>query len=223
VILNCYIVCVRIYDVSVPVAEGMQTYEGDPGVEILQWAAMAQGDAANVTLLRFGAHTGTHLDAPAHFIEGAPKLSSLPLEALLGEARVLRIPDEARAITAAHLEAQDLRGATRVLFHTRNSAFWSDASGPFRKDFTYLEADAARFLVQRGVRLVGIDYLSIEKFGSEDFETHRLLLSAGVVILEGLDLSEIAAGDYELLCLPLKIVGGAGDGAPARAVLRSLA
>jgi arylformamidase len=211
----------RIYDVSVPISERMPTYEGDPGVEIKQWATIAGGDAANVTLLHFGAHTGTHVDAPAHFIEGAAQVLAMPLDVLIGEARVVLIPEDARSITAAHLNAQDLGGATRVLFRTRNSAFWSNPTGEFRTDFTYLEPDAARALVRMGVRLVGIDYLSVEKFRPERFETHQTLLSNGVVIIEGLDLRGVSAGVYELICLPLKIAGGTGDGAPARTVLRS--
>ncbi|HEX8707159.1 MAG TPA: cyclase family protein [Pyrinomonadaceae bacterium] len=210
----------RIYDISVPISAATPTYPGDPGVEIRQWAALAEGDPANVSLLHFGAHTATHVDAPAHFIAGTPGVGALPLEALLGEAHVVAIPEDAAAITPAHLAAHDFSGATRVLFKTRNSAFWSDMTQGFRKDFTYLAPDSARVLVELGVRLVGIDYLSIEEFGSEKFEAHRTLLSSGIVILEGLDLRAVEAGVYELLCLPLKIAGGTGDGAPARAVLR---
>jgi arylformamidase len=212
----------RIYDVSVPISAATPTYPGDPGIEIRQWAAIADGDAANVSLLHFGAHTATHVDAPAHFIEGAPKIDATPLDALIGPARVVLMPDDVDAIEARHLPAQIIEGATRILFKTRNSAFWSDAASGFREDFTYITPDAARALVQSGVRLVGMDYLSVEKFQVERHETHEILLSNGVVILEGLDLREVAAGDYELLCLPLKIAGGSGDGAPARAVLRTL-
>jgi arylformamidase len=212
----------RIYDVSVPISATTPIYPGDPGVEISQWAALAQGDAANVSLLRFGAHTATHVDAPAHFIEGAAKVDAMPLDALVGKARVILIPDDVDAITSSHLSAQDTEGATRVLFKTRNSAFWSKASDGFRQNFTYLTPDAARVLVQSGVRLVGMDYLSVEKFQAERHETHEILLSNGVVIVEGLDLREVSANDYELICLPLKISGGTGDGAPARAILRTL-
>jgi arylformamidase len=211
----------RIYDVSVPISERMPTYEGDPGVEIKQWATIAGGAAANVTLLHFGAHTGTHVDAPAHFIEGGAQVAEMPLDVLMGDARVVSIPEDARSISAAHILAQDLGGATRVLFRTRNSEFWSNPASEFRTDFTYLEPDAAHSLVRMGVRLVGIDYLSVEKFKSERFLTHQTLLSNGVVIIEGLDLRGVSAGVYELICLPLKIASGTGDGAPARAVLRS--
>ncbi len=212
----------RIHDVSVPISAATPVYPGDPGIEIRQWAAMANNDAANVSLLHFGAHTGTHVDAPSHFIEGASKVDAMPLDALVGTARVIQMPDEVDAITASHLSAQSIEGATRIIFKTRNSAFWSDTASGFRQDFTYLAPDAARALVQSGVRLVGIDYLSVEKFQSERHETHLILLSSGVVIVEGLDLREVAAGDYELICLPLKIAGGMGDGAPARAILRTL-
>jgi arylformamidase len=217
-----YIWLMRIYDVSVPISRTTPTYPGDPGIEIEPWAAIRRGDAANVTLLRFGAHTATHVDAPAHFIEGASKVDAMPLDALIGEARVVEIPHEARAINADMVAASDLKGASRVLFKTRNSAFWDTPASGFRTDFTYIAPDAARALVEREVRLVGIDYLSVEKFQPERFETHTALLSRGIVIVEGLDLREVAAGAYELICLPLKIASGSGDGAPARAVLRTL-
>ncbi|HEX3558371.1 MAG TPA: cyclase family protein [Pyrinomonadaceae bacterium] len=213
----------KLYDISVPIAHGLTpVYPGDPAIEVGSWKAIARGDAANVSALNLGAHTGTHVDAPAHFIEGAPGVISLPLDALVGEARVVAIAPDANAVEERHVEEAALEGASRVLFKTRNSAFWDDPRGRFREDFTYIAPNAARALVSRGVRLVGIDYLSVERFGSDDFETHLVLLSSGVVILEGLDLRAVAPGAYELFCLPLKIAAGSGDGAPARAVLRSL-
>ncbi|HEV2861207.1 MAG TPA: cyclase family protein [Pyrinomonadaceae bacterium] len=211
-----------IYDITVAVAPGRTpVYPGDPGVEVIQWAAISRGDSANVTSLNFGAHTGTHIDAPAHFIEGAPGMPSLPLDALVGEALVVEVPDTALSVEEEHLNEVE-EGAARVLFKTRNSAFWEDPRGRFREDFTYISPAAARALARRGVRLVGFDYLSVEKFGSEDFATHLALLSEGVVIVEGLDLRGVAPGRYELICLPLKIEAGTGDGAPARALLRTL-
>jgi arylformamidase len=211
-----------IYDISVPVRPGLTpVYPGDPGIEFESWAAIADGDAANVTLLRMGAHTGTHVDAPAHFIEGAARVSELPLDALVGPARVVEIPEDVRAVEASHVERAGLAGAARVLFKTRNSSFWADERGLFREDFTYITPEAARALAEGGVRLVGFDYLSVEKFNSKSFDTHTALLSKGVVIVEGLDLRGVAAGDYELICLPLRLAGGAGDGAPCRAVLRA--
>jgi arylformamidase len=208
-----------IYDISVPIRSTMPVYEGDPGIEIKPWSALAQGDSSNVSFLHFGAHTGTHVDAPAHFIAGARKIDALSLEALIGPARVIRVPDEVMKIDLEFLAGCDLDRVERVLFHTRNSGFWSEG---FRKDFTHLSPEAAEKLIDLGVKLVGIDYLSIEKFHSGHHRTHLTLLSKNVIIVEGLNLSDVAAGDYELICLPLKIGEGAGDGSPARAVLRTL-
>lgn len=207
-----------IYDVTVPVRTGMPIYEGDPGVNVEPWSQLAKGDSANVSFLHLGAHTGTHVDAPAHFIEGANQIDSLPLDVLVGPARVIRVPDDRTEIDPEFLGSCDLDGVARVLFHTRNSSFWDQG---FRKDFTHLLPEAAAMLVERGVKLVGNDYLSIEKFHSGHHRTHLTLLRNGVVIVEGLNLSEVPAGDYELICLPLKIAEGAGDGAPARVVLRT--
>ena len=213
----------RIYDISVGIsATETPVYPGDPGIELVAHAALERGDAANVSLLRFGAHTATHVDAPAHFIEGARTVSETPLDALVGRARVVRVGEDVREIGAEHVASLVPEGAERVLFRTRNSALWSSDRGNFREDFTYISGAGARALVGRGVRLVGVDYLSVEKFRSEDFETHTTLLARGVVIVEGLDLSAVKAGEYELICLPLKITGGDGDGAPARAILRTL-
>jgi arylformamidase len=209
-----------IYDITVPIRSGMPVYEGDPGVEISAWSALAKSDSANVSFLHFGAHTGTHVDAPAHFVEGARKIDALSLESLIGPARVVHVPDDLTEIDPGFVAGCNLDQVERVLFRTRNSNFWDEG---FRKDFTYLSPEAARKLVGMGVKLVGIDYLSIEKFHSGHHLTHLALLSNNVVIVEGLNLSKVAAGDYELICLPLKIAEGAGDGAPARAVLRDLA
>jgi arylformamidase len=209
-----------IYDITVPIRAGMPVYEGDPALNIEAWSSMEKGDSANVSFLHFGAHTGTHVDAPAHFIEGGAKIDSLPMESLIGPARVIRVPDTAMEITAEFLTGCNLEGVERIIFHTRNSEFWQEAG--FRKDFTALTPEGAELLVSRGLKLVGNDYLSIEKFRSGHHRTHLTLLHQGVVIVEGLNLSGVPAGDYELICLPLRIAGGAGDGAPARAVLRTL-
>jgi arylformamidase len=213
---------VPIYDISVAISAATPIYPGDPGVEIVSHASLERGDAANVTLLRLGAHTGTHVDAPAHFIRGARTVSELPLDALVGRARVVEMPAGVTAIEEGQVETLVPAGTERVLFKTRNSAFWAAGDGAFREDFTYITPGAARSLAARGLRLVGIDYLSIEKFKSENFGAHVALLSRNVVIVEGLNLSDVPAGEYELSCLPLKIAGGDGDGAPARAVLRTL-
>ena|ERR1043165_6628911 len=208
-----------IYDVTVPIRAGMPIYEGDPSLNIEPWSALAKGDSANVSYLHLGAHTGTHVDAPAHFIEGASKIASLPLDVLIGPARVISVPDDATEIDPEFLRICDLKDVSRILFHTRNSGFWNEG---FRKDFTHVLPEAAELLVERGIKLVGNDYLSVEKFHSGHHRTHLTLLRNGVVIVEGLNLTGVPAGDYELICLPLKIADGAGDGAPARVVLRTM-
>lgn len=212
----------RIYDVSVPISGRTPTYPGDPGIEIGQWLSLTNGDSANVSMLHFSAHTGTHVDAPAHFIQGAPGVQSMSLEILTGETTVVEIAHDVLAIDEGVVTTTCLTGARRVLFKTRNSSFWGEADCQFRSDYTYISPDGARKLVAEGVQLVGIDYLSVERFESDGYETHQALLSNGVVIIEGLDLREVPAGTYELICLPLKIAGGSGDGAPARTILRSL-
>lgn len=211
-----------IYDLSVPISSDLPTYPSDPGIEIRDWSCLAHGDGANVSALSFGAHTGTHVDAPAHFIEGTKKVESLSLDVLIGEAEVIEMPEECRVIDQELVAAKFKKGTTRVLFKTRNSGFWRADSRDFRTDFTYLELVAAKWLVEQGVKLVGIDYLSVEKFRSKDHEVHRALLSHEVIILEGLNLSDVPAGRYELICLPLRLRTALGDGAPARAVLRTL-
>ena len=208
-----------IYDVTVPIRSGMPIYEGDPPVKIEAASSLANGDSANVSFLHLGAHTGTHVDAPAHFIESAAKIDSLPLDVLIGSARLVHVAEDRTEIDSEFLSSCDLENVERIIFRTRNSGFWESG---FRKDFTHLLPEAAEMLVNRGVKLVGTDYLSIEKFHSGHHRTHIALLSRGVVIVEGLNLSDVPAGDYELICLPLKIAEGAGDGAPARVVLRTL-
>ena len=210
----------KIYDVTVAISEQTPVYEGDPNVQIECANQIARGDAANVSRLCCGVHTATHVDAPNHFIEGARRVHELELEKLIGKCRVVEIDETVSAIEAKHIN--NLAGVERVLFKTRNSDFWNDLSQGFRKDFTYIAPDAARALVDLNVKLVGIDYLSVEKFGAETFDTHIALLEKEVVIIEGLDLREVPAGDYELICLPLKIIGGTGDGAPARTILRTI-
>lgn len=212
----------QIYDVSVPLSATTPTYPGDPGIEIKQWLTLANGDHANVSLLHFGVHSGTHVDAPAHFIEGGAKVDSLPLQSLIGAAQVVEVPDDVKVINESFVAANCGQKCQRILFKTRNSNFWNTPEQGFRTDYTFIDPSAARVLVESGIKLVGIDYLSVEQFRSDKFETHHILLSNRVVILEGLDLREVAAGPYELICLPLKIAGGNGDGAPARTILRTL-
>jgi arylformamidase len=212
----------RIYDVSVPLSANTPTYPGDPGIQIKQWLRLANGDPANVSLINFGLHSGTHVDAPAHFIEGGAKVGSLPLDSLVGEAEVVEVGDHIGAIDKKFVAANCVNGSQRILFKTRNSVLWGDTERGFHEDYVYIDPDAAGWLVESGVKLVGIDYLSVEKFNSSSFSTHLAFLSSAVVIIEGLDLRMVPAGRYELICLPLKIAGGSGDGAPARVILRTL-
>lgn len=209
-----------IFDVSVPVSNELPTWPGDPSVEIRDSCLLSE-HGANVSMLNFGAHTGTHVDAPAHFIEGASKVESMALDVLIGTAEVIEVPTEYLEIDEQFVLDHCPPGTERILFKTRNSAFWSESEPQFHQDFTYLSLEAAKQLVQQGIKLVGIDYLSIEKFGSEKHETHVALLSHGVVILEGLNLTDVSPGKYELICLPLRLRSNLGDGAPARVVLRS--
>ncbi len=205
----------RIYDISVPIRSGGLVYPGNPEVEITLQQAVAKGAGANVSSIRFGSHTGTHADAARHFFDDGQSVDRIPLERLIGPALLLSFPDDLRAISAADLRNHDLKGRTRILLRTRNSALLSQKE--FVRDYTYLAPDGAQYLVDNGVELVGIDYLSIEQFHSGHHKTHRILLERSVVILEGLDLSVPTSGEYELICLPLRIEGC--DAAPARAVL----
>ncbi len=210
----------KIYDVTIAVSEIVPTFPGDPKVKIDVCAALANGDVANVSQICFGVHTATHVDAPNHFIEGSRRVDELDLYKLVGECQVVELQPDVMAIEPAHVE--NLNGVERVLFKTRNSNFWNEPEKGFRTDFTYIAPATAKILVEKGVKLVGIDYLSVEKFGAKSFDTHITLLEKEVVIIEGLDLREVPAGNYEMFCLPLKIVGGTGDGAPARTILTSI-
>jgi arylformamidase len=207
----------KFYDITVPFSTELPVYPGDPAVQISQVASLAAGDICTVSHLSFGSHTGTHVDPPAHFVAGTATLDQLPLEVLIGLARVVDV-GEINAISVAAIEKAKLTGVERVLFKTRNSRLWQQGTHEFDRDFVYLETNAAERLVEMGVRLVGIDYLSIEKFNFDQPTTHYTLLGNNVVVVEGLDLSEVEAGDYELICLPMKIKNG--DGGPARVILR---
>lgn len=203
------------YDVSLPLAEGGLVYPNNPPIEISAAQSIARGDSANVSRIQFGSHTGTHVDAPKHFFDNGAGVDALSLDVLMGPAIVIAFGDDVMAVGEADLRRHELTGHTRVLLKTRNSSFIRDRA--FHPEFTYLAPDGAAYLVSLGVKLVGIDYLSIEQFHSGHHRTHRTLLEAGVVIVEGLDLSTPAMGPYALTVLPLRLVGL--DGAPARAVL----
>ena len=205
----------RIYDLSVPIKTGGLVYPGNPAVSIELQQAVAKGASANVSWIRFGSHTGTHADAARHFFDDGQSVDRIPLERLIGPATLIAFPDDVRSVTADHLKGENLKSSKRVLIRTRNSALLSQRE--FVPDYTFLAPDGAQYLVDLGVELVGVDYLSIEQFHSGHHRTHRTLLERSVVIVEGLDLSVPPPGQYEFICLPLRLEGC--DGAPARAVL----
>jgi arylformamidase len=205
-----------IYDISLSISESLVVWPGDPPVRINQIAHLNKGDRATVSCLEMSAHTGTHVDAPAHFIQGGIGVDALDLAALVGLALVAEAR-EADALTADVLAEMAIPlGAERVLFHTRNSNRWARGEREFDESFVAITEDGARWLIERNIRLVGVDYLSVGPFSAPK-PVHQMLLRAGVVLVEGLNLSGIRPGMYQFVCLPLKIVGC--DGAPARAIL----
>jgi arylformamidase len=209
---------VQIFDVSVRISPQMPVWPGDPPVEIERVASINEGDPVNLTRLSLGAHTGTHVDAPYHFFEQGLKVDQLPLSTFIGSAHVLEVHPGERTITATDLGSLGLPSTVqRLLIKTDNSHLWEGGLLEFEKDFIHLGHDAAQWIVKRGIKLIGVDYLSVDSFDSGDKLAHHTLLEAGVVIIEGLNLSHVTPGVYQLYCLPLKIADS--DGAPARVVL----
>lgn len=207
----------RIFDVSLPIGPDLLTWPGDPGVEVRPSSRISQGDAANVSELRIGTHTGTHVDPPVHFVEGADPIDGVAPDVLFGEAVVADLTN-AEVIGPEELDAQGVPdGTERLLCKTRNSELWSRLPVEFPDEFVAVTPEGAQWCVDRGLRLVGVDFLSVEKDGPPDFPVHHILLEGGVIIVEGLNLSAVDPGRYTLACLPLLITGG--DGGPARAVL----
>jgi arylformamidase len=204
------------HDISLPITQGMVTYPEDPEVQVEAHSRIEGGDDVNVTRLALGSHTGTHVDAASHFIPGGQTVDRLPPARLIGPALVASIPPQVTAIGAAELRAAGIDRETRVLLQTRNGRLLDRRE--FHEDYAHLTADGARYLVDGGVELVGIDYLSVEAFDAQAPVAHRTLLEREVVVVEGLDLRGVAPGRYELICLPLRLAGG--DGAPARVLLR---
>jgi arylformamidase len=207
-----------IHDVTLPISNTMPVWPGDPPVQLSKKSHLSRDKSHTVTLtaIEMGSHTGTHIDAPYHMIEGGKRLQEFPLDTLVGKATVVEIPG-VRSIGRAELERLKWDGIQRVLFKTENSSHWGD--GKFYEEFVYLEPEGAEFLVERGLRLVGIDYLSIDKFKSEKHPTHFVLLTRDIVILEGLNLSSVPAGEYTMAALPLNLQDA--DGAPTRVILTS--
>ncbi len=204
-------------DISIPLHNKMHFWPGDPPPYVTTHVSTAKGDVCNVSAFFMSSHTGTHMDAPLHFLHGAKTMDDLPFEAVIGPARVVEIKDKT-AISPRELKKLKLRKGERVLFKTRNSA--KSWSGPeFDKDFIYISKEGAKVIADAGVQTVGVDYLSVGGFYKDGFETHHILLGAEVWIIEGLDLSKIKPGNYDLICLPIKFQNG--DGAPSRCLLRT--
>lgn len=206
----------RTYDVTLTISPDLVTWPNEQSVILEQVASITEGANANLSRILMGLHSGTHVDAPHHFLNDQRTVEQLSLEVLIGRAYVLHLPD-VNVIDASVLERADIPPRTRrILFKTRNSTYWAQGEKAFQTDFVGISADGAAFLVDRNVKLVGIDYLSIAPY-KQSRPTHELLLNAGVIIVEGLDLSKVSQGRYTLYCLPLKIAGA--EGSPARAIL----
>ena len=203
-------------DISVPVRNGMVHWPGDPPFHIERAEDQEKGDTATVSKMTLGVHTGTHMDAPLHFIRNARTIDQMPLDATVGRARVIQI-DDPKSIKREELIAHGISAGERILFKTSNSdQAWT--SDQFDENFVFIAQDGARYLAECGVLCVGVDYLSVGGFREDGPETHHALLEAGIWIIEGLNLKDVEPGEYELTCLPLKLIGA--EGAPARAILR---
>ncbi|MCF6150535.1 MAG: cyclase family protein [Candidatus Kuenenia sp.] len=205
------------YDITLPILNSMITWPSDPAVSIKRTSLITRGDSCNVSELKIGSHCGTHIDAPHHFEENGNTIDQISLEDLIGNVTVFECKNKEK-IDLSDVKLLRLDNVRRVIFKTVNSTYWELPT--FKKDFVYVTKDAAQYLVDKGIKLVGIDYLSIEKFDNKKAETHHIFLQNNVIIIEGLNLSDVSAGKYELIALPLKIKDG--DGSPARVVLRSI-
>lgn len=206
----------KLIDVSIPLRPGMVTWPGDPPFMSDRLKDFTKGDHDMVSIICMGAHTGTHVDAPLHFIKGGISIDKAPADVLTGPARVIEIKDT-ESIKPGELEKENIQKGERILFKSRNSSLWKDPR--FHKDFVYISDKGAEYLAQRGIALAGVDYLSVGGFRGGT-EVHQTLLGKGVWLIEGLDLSKVGPGEYELLCLPLKLQGA--EAAPARVFLRTL-
>lgn len=207
----------KIHDITLTIQPGMAVWPGDPKVELARVEKIEEGANANVSFMGISVHTGTHVDAPYHFLKDAAKVDVMPLDVLIGPVQVVELDDSVTVIDADVVNSSQLAlNVTRVLFKTRNSGFWSLDPGIFRSDFVGISADGAQALVDHGIKLVGIDYLSIAPF-KKSRPTHEVLLKAEMVVIEGVDLSQVNPGNYTLICLPLKLKDT--DGSPARVIL----
>lgn len=207
----------RLHDISLTVTSNLVTWPGDPSVELERVEKIEEGANANVSRMVMGVHTGTHVDAPYHFLKDGTTIETLPLDVLVGAVQVIDVGDLVGVISKEVLQSAHLiPGVSRILFKTRNSQIWTRGETDFQVDFVGIDASGAEYLVQQGIRLVGIDYLSIAPY-KQSRPTHQILLQAKIVVIEGLNLSQIQPGVYQLVCLPLKL--GGSDGAPARTIL----
>jgi arylformamidase len=206
----------RVIDVTHPLSAALPTYPGNAPFELLPVKRMARGDSANVSVMHLGTHSGTHVDAPRHFFDAGAGVDRLPLDLLVGRARVVHVPVR-RGIGPDDLALLPIAGERRVLLRTANDALWDTSE--FTPDYAFLTEEGARYLIERGVAVVGVDYLSVEQFKKPGAPAHHVLLGAGAVIIEGLDLRGVEAGVYEMFCLPLRVADA--DGAPARVILRT--
>jgi arylformamidase len=209
----------KIIDITVPLTTEMPAWPGSKGIKITPTMQMDKGDSYNASRLDFNLHTGTHVDAPRHFLQNGTTVEQLPLDVLVGPSYVAYLPDAAD-VTPRNLTDLNLpSGIERLLLRTRNSELWAAKTIEFREDFVALTHEAAQWIVDKGIKLIGVDYLSVQRY-SDDSRTHQILLGADTVVLEGLNLSNVKAGFYELICLPLRIVGT--EAAPARVILRQI-
>ncbi len=209
----------KLYDITLPISNDLPVWPGDPPVSLTMNTSLAKGDDYNMTTIQICAHTGTHIDAPYHFLRDGATADAIPLETFIGPCVVIEVDSEV-CIEKKDFRKDDLKGHSRVLFKTRNSELWAGNCRSFKKDYVSLGTDAAQYLVEMKIVLVGMDYLSIEPFHSAGFSLHKLLLRNNIAILVGLNLSGVKAGVYELLCMPLKLQGC--EGAPARVILREM-
>ena len=206
----------KYIDISVPVSSDLPTWPGSPAIEFQRRLDLEKGDVANDTTINFSVHTGTHVDAPLHFLSEGSSVDQMPLDDLIGSVVVADL-SHTEVVAAEALEQLSLPSDTeRLLIRTRNSQLWQRGDRTFHRDFVALTAEAAQWIVERGIRLIGVDYLSVQRF-QDGPKTHLNLLQAEVVIIEGLNLANVPVGDYELICMPLKLKGV--EGAPARVVL----
>ncbi|OQY99488.1 MAG: hypothetical protein B6D35_09080 [Candidatus Brocadia sp. UTAMX2] len=203
------------YDVTLTISDTLITWPADPAVSIRKTSLISRGDPCNLSELTFGSHCGTHIDVPYHLKENGISVDHIPLDALIGNAKVFEIKNKEK-IDAENLKSLEIEKCERVIFKTINSTYWKHSA--FIEDFVYLTQAAAAYLAMHNVKLVGIDYLSVDKFDRVHADVHHILLNKGIIIIEGLDLNEVKPGEYELIALPLKIKDG--DGSPARVVLR---